>query len=695
MGLVSKILSGLWNGVSQQHPSSRKDNQLQLQENAIGSLVDGLYKRPGTEHMVQLDTPWYVSRSFMHALDRGDGDQYIVLITGDSQKPIEVYDTDGTEYSVRYGTIDNSFNFTLDNTKKTYVTSNDPEKEFKVMTMTTFAVIVNTTTTVAMDSDTTSGTLTGTVQSYVDLPESPTTGDIYKITGDPDNNFDNYYMYWDGTTWLETVNVGIPYKLDQDTMPHFLYKSSETQFTFCPFDWGERTVGDSYSNLNPSFVGSSISNTFFYKNRLGFLSQANVILSRSGGYYDFFRQSALDIFDDDPIDISVSTNDMTVLYSTATFDKSLVLFTSENQIDLSSDGGPLSPRTVTVTPNTTYKTEQYHTPANAGANAYFINPKDSYLSVREYYIQPDTLVTDAADVTAHVPKYIPSGDCYLESCNPLDMLFVNSSGDPQSLYVYKYFWNGQEKPQSAWSKWTFDAEISGIKVVGTTLYIVLVRGTLCLEKIQLENITSSTGYGSELDWRVSLDRMEILQGVYDSGSDTTTFTISHTTGYTGAFETYYIVDPDTGMPVYEHDMFAETTLTVEGDCGSTRYYVGTPFTMKVGLSQWYLKDRKDRPITDGRLQIRSLKLTYEDTGPFKVSVTNGARDTVEIEHIYSGVLIGTTETGEAALQSGSRRFPVMGNARDAYIEIESDTYLPLNLHAAMYEGWFNLRSKLL
>ena len=45
----------------------------------------------------------------------------------------------------------------------------------------------------------------------------------------------------------------------------------------------ERQVGDDTTNQQPSFVGSFVENVFFYMNRVGFLSEDNVILSLTCG----------------------------------------------------------------------------------------------------------------------------------------------------------------------------------------------------------------------------------------------------------------------------------------------------------------------------------------------------------------------------------------------------------------------------
>lgn len=51
MPLISKTITGMYGGVSQQPPALRLDNQCEDMENCFPTLVDGVYKRPPTEHV--------------------------------------------------------------------------------------------------------------------------------------------------------------------------------------------------------------------------------------------------------------------------------------------------------------------------------------------------------------------------------------------------------------------------------------------------------------------------------------------------------------------------------------------------------------------------------------------------------------------------------------------------------------------
>src|SRR5665213_1645588 len=69
----------------------------------------------------------------------------------------------------------------------------------------------------------------GSVQRFDDLPERAKKGVVVEITGDPTNQFDNYYVVYDDNgapnlagVWRETVAPDILTDLDATTMPHLL-----------------------------------------------------------------------------------------------------------------------------------------------------------------------------------------------------------------------------------------------------------------------------------------------------------------------------------------------------------------------------------------------------------------------------------------------------------------------------------------
>ena len=98
-------------------------------------------------------------------------------------------------------------------------------------------------------------------------------------------------------------------------MPHRLRNTGTNTFTFEALTWGDRLVGDDLTKAHPSFVGKTLKKAFFHDDRLGFLSEDNVILSRAKEPYEFYAVSARTHTMGDPIDVNCASTRPTKLHA--------------------------------------------------------------------------------------------------------------------------------------------------------------------------------------------------------------------------------------------------------------------------------------------------------------------------------------------------------------------------------------------
>ena len=101
------------------------------------------------------------------------------------------------------------------------------------------------------------------------------------------------------------------------------------------------------------------------------------------------------------------------------------------------------------------------------------------------------------------------------------MLCCIGDTDRKELVVYKYYYTDQEKLQSSWSKWKFDAEIIDMEFIGSVGFMLFRRGSkIYLEKINLsvDNATSimDDKVGVRLDRRVKLEQGAVTSVPYSA-----------------------------------------------------------------------------------------------------------------------------------------------------------------------------------
>jgi hypothetical protein len=331
----------------------------------------------------------------------------------------------------------------------------------------------------------------GKAKKIQDLPSSlGYNGAVFEITGDENTTFDNFYVRYQDGAYLETVRPGLINGFQTSSMPHVLQlrRNSDGSYTnmMKEFEYLPRKCGDLNTASMPSFIGQTITDVFFYRNRLGFISGDNVILSESGVYENFWPTTVTDVPASDPIDVAVDTNTVTTLQAAIPFNKDMLLIGNNAQFVLSSEQA-LTPLDISIQQTTAYDAKDVD-PIVIGPNVYFAEEKGQFSNIREYYIESNTIGNAANNITAHVPNYIPKNITRIVGSPKNDMLFVLSSDTPDTVYVYSFFFNGQEKVQSAWHKWVFeDAEVFDIQVLGNKLLLMTQRAdVISMEGIDLE-----------------------------------------------------------------------------------------------------------------------------------------------------------------------------------------------------------------
>jgi hypothetical protein len=690
MALINSDIPNLLNGISQQPATLRLTSQGEVQVNGSSSIVQGLTKRLGTEHVGKLDTVALTATDAVYWIDRDVDNRYVVIIKSDNTlggTSCTVYDDSGASATLTAaGGL-------------AYLVTTNPKENLRFVTIADYTFVTNNGITCAMGATTSTGTVVGTVQTFGELPTTSVVDNKYEILGDDTNEFDNYYVIATTTTgeYVETVLPGITTTIDPATMPHQLILTAGA-FAFGPATWTTRDAGDEASAPTPSFIGQTIHDVFFYKNRLSFLSQENIIMSATSEFYTFFPTTVTSVPDDQTIDVAVSHNKVSILYAAVPFNETLVLFSGHTQFVI-DNATTLSPATISISATTEFKNDSLNiTPVAAGPRLYFTAERGDYTSFYEYFVDTDTITKDASDISGHVPQFIPKNITKIIASSNEDILFAISSDNPTRLYTYKWYWasagssiSGSSKVQSAWSYWEFASTdtINDIDVIGNELHVIVSRADgVFFEKMKLQNIPE-TG----LAYAIRLDRKEELTGAYVSGTDTTTWTLP------------YVIPTATNMKVVKGGGWSTqkgsditslrpttTTITATGDYSAQTVWVGVPYTFDYTFSTQYVKVA-EVATTSGRLQLRNFSIVYEDTTFFQAKVTPLYRS--EYTYTYNGLYLNEAATllDEVKLSSGTFRFPVACKNEHATISLTSDSHLPCAFQSAEWEGFYTTRSR--
>ena len=583
------------------------------------------------------------------------------------------------------------------------------------------------------------------VQKFTDLPTVSPHGYVVEVKGDENTNFDNYYVKFvannstvAGTLeegqWEETVKDGIKFKFNYDTMPHILVRQADGNFRFARVDgdtytissvdytlpkWGERTVGDEESAPNPSFIDAPINNVLFFRTRLGFLADDNVILSRVSEFFNFFPETVITVVDSDPIDVSASHTKVAILKHAVTMGEQLILFSDQTQFVLASSSDSLTPVTANVIVATEFESSAAAQPVGSGSSIYYLTDKGDFAGVREYISQGDAQVRDAANITIHVPRLIPKNIFKFAVSTNEDVLILLGTDNPNTLYINRWL-EGERasKILNSWSTFTINEArtIRNIDFINNELFLVVEQATgTTLEKMSFSADFRETNAPFEfhLDHKVT----EATTGVstsYSSATGLTTFTLPYRLRakmtvvgrYLANGETSTFVDTQGNTKTLKSGQVLLTsnsvdgstsTITATGDFRNSKFIIGESYEMHYRFSKQRILQAsggdQQGEVISGRLQVHHWYIKYEDTGFFQVEVTPENRDTSI--HKFTGKLLGSSSAsiGEINLASGTFRFPVMTRADTVNIDVKNSTFLPTQLSSAEFEAMFYMRSR--
>lgn len=535
------------------------------------------------------------------------------------------------------------------------------------------------------------------IQKFSNLPVNAPDGFTVKINGEEGSSTDDYYVSYvaEDQVWRECARPSMKNHIDNTTMPHVLVREADGTFTFKCADWSVRDVGDEDSNPEPSFIGGTINDVFYHRNRLGFLSGENVILTRSADFFNFWMTSATKVQDTDPIDLAVSDNTISTLYNAVTFDTDLILFSQEAQFMLSADG-VLTPTSANLSPAVThYEASLKAKPVNAGRNVYFVAERAKYTTVREFFTAADnTDAKDVQDITSHVPNYIPNGVYKIIPSTVENVMLYLTEGDETSIYVYKYLFIDSQRVQAAWSKWDMQGVVYGGQFIDNYLYLIVERnGCYCLEKISFT--LNTTDFDGEA-YRTLLDckhTYRIPAECYESLKDETTVNIQDIFGDIYEQDRQYSAVASDGT----YAKAKEGKLVFIGDYSNQILTVGINYNFKIVMSTIMVKQSDNgstQALIEGRLQLRQMWFNYADSGYFKVTVD--IKDKQAYVYEYTSRLLGTRFNilGAMPFTTGSFKFPIQAKNENVNICLETDTPLPVSLVGAGWIGNYQRRTRL-
>ena len=569
-----------------------------------------------------------------------------------------------------------------------------------------------------------------TATTVSELPTQARDGMVALVGGSPDENEDDYYVIFRGDNavdgpgiWEETVKPGIPTTFNYQSMPHGIVRSpnlhdpndpNRLTFLVGAFEWYPREVGDEVTNPRPSFApregenfGRPINNLIFYRNRLAFLVDENVVMSKAGEYYNFWAKTATTISPDDPIDLQTASNYPSVLYNGIVNNTGLVVFSENNQFLVSTENDRLSPDTVKISQISNYNFNVNSNPVSLGTTIGFVGDQGKYTRFYEMANVRREGEPEVIEQSKVVERMVAASMNLVAVSKENDMVIMTKKGQ-RDVWLFRYFDTGERRQQSSWFRWEFPGSMVAHEVIFDSYYMVVEnQGRVNLLRCDLRALSNPLTFTFDTEdykniegdkYRIFLDYMVALTGTYDKTTRSTIFDPGDWFIFSGEKIMGVSLEENKGIPrsvnpqqgrLTEATVNDDGMLVLRGDWTSDPVVFGYNFEMKIVMPQFYMTKTINQNATESldtaNLIVHRVKTNLGQIGYYETTLKRLGRN--DYTQIYEAKPMDLYKAGELGyMPDYEQTTPIYQRNTTFNLIIKSEHPSPAALYSATLEG---------
>ena len=564
--------------------------------------------------------------------------------------------------------------------------------------------------------------LTSEIQDVGDLPKQCKNGYVVKVKNSAAEEDDYYLKFFannglsgDGV-WEECAQPGRRIEFDKATMPIQLVRTSLTEFTVSQIDYDTCPVGDSITAPKPSFISTvngvdddlvtvnkTINNMVFFRNRLVFVSDENVIMSRPGDFFNFWPKSAIASGPEDLIDLSCSSKYPAIIYDAIEVNSGLVIFTKNQQFMLTTDSDVLAPTTAKINALSTYNFNEKTNPISLGTTVAFLDNAGKFtrfFEMASVLREGEPVVLEQSKV---ISKLFPK-DLNLVANSRENSFIVFAAKGANTLYGYRYFNSGEKRIQQSWITWELSGNVQYLCMLDDSIFTVVRNGTTdVMQRFNLKQGDDSTESITEdnLVYKVCLDNaseIDITTGAsYNEETNLTTFTLpngymsakqlvlyDHSTGTTNNVGSYALVSKKYNTGTSKFD------LTVNGDWVNENALLGYLYDMNIEFPTIYVTQQSGDNVksdVQGNLIIHRVKFNFGPLGVYKSTLERIGKP--DYSYVHESIYADQYKANRLAIDAEHEiTIPVYERNTNFSLILNSTHPTPATVYSMAYEGDF-------
>lgn len=440
----------------------------------------------------------------------------------------------------------------------------------------------------------------------------------------------------------------------------------------------------------PYFFGRRITLLTVFQDRLVIVANGVVFLSRTGDYFNWFRDSAISVKDDDPIEVYALGAEDDIIHRSVTYSKDLFMFGERKQYAISGRVA-LTPKTAAIMAAANERDSTHAQPCVVGNLLFYgkyaastsqIGPSQYAGAVSQFQLGLFQDTPETFKISQQLGLYLHGRPTELAAMSSPSTVFLRTDGYDNGVYVYSFIDQpgSQQRAFDSWSRWQWAPEVGqiiGMSAYKATLYVFVlrIRGAetwVACEKFTMDSTLSDRPY---LD--MQRRAMDYMANVGFLGK-TANAPANGAVGATG--DIMFMGASLSGFDAFWQDML--------GGASDPNAYVGMEFDSYVVPTQPFTRDQNNNSIVNGRLVVTRYSVSVSETGGMLATLrANGTEKQVLY---FNGRLVGHSNNlpSRQPVTTTVLNVPAGRSNMEHTIKLQSVRWLPLTVTAMEWVGQF-------
>ncbi len=559
--------------------------------------------------------------------------------------------------------------------------------------------------------------LTTEVQDVADLPTQCKHGYVVKIRNSANDEDDYYSKFFANNglsgegVWEECAKPSRLIEMNKATLPIQLQRQANGTFTLSQVDYANCPVGDQFTAPKPSFMSTvagvdedtvtttrHINKMIFFRNRLVFLSDENVIMSSPGDFFNFWPKSAIAASAEDLIDISCSSEYPAIVYDGIQVNTGLVLFTKNQQFMLTTDSDVLSPLTAKINSLSSYGFNEKTSPLSLGTTICFLDNAGKFTRMFEMTSvlrEGEPVILEQSKVISKLfPKNI---NLTANSRENSFIVFAEKNGT--TLYGYRYYTSGEKRLLQSWITWELSGNIQYLCMLDDAIYAVVRNNSVdVMQRINLKlsgDTTESVTVADET-YKVHLDNISSVTTAANSYNATTNKTVfTKPAGYESSRQlaAYDRSTSDGDVGFYTTVTVNGSNLEITGDWSNQTFLIGYTYDMEIEFPKFYYTQQAgDKFVSDvqSNLIIHRVKFNFGPLGLYETTLKRDGKP--DYSETFESIFADSYVEGSIAIAKEQEvSLPVYERNTNYTLTLKSSHPAPATLYSMAWEGDYSSR----